>query len=167
MNYIAQILGLTALIFMCLSYQKNNKKEFLSVQIIANIFYGLQYLLLGAFSALSTNIVSIVRTSLFYKYETTNKKISFSILVVFEVLIIILGIITFEHYHSIIPIFIACIYTYGTWQKNLKLTYFIGIIASILWIFYNFIVGAYVSILGSIIELISSLFGFIKISRKK
>lgn len=167
MNYLAQILGLTALIFMCLSYQKNNKKEFLSVQIIANIFYGLQYLLLSAFSALAMNIVSIARTSVFYNYEKSNKKITLPILAIFEVLIIILGFITFESYYSIIPIFIACIYAYGTWQKNLKLTYLIGIIASILWIFYNSIVGAYVSILGSFIELISSLFGFIKISKKK
>ena len=33
---------------------------------------------------------------------------------------------------------------------------------AMLWIIYNFIVGAYVSVIGSVIELIASLLGLIK-----
>ena len=167
MNITAQIIGFFALIFMCLSYQQNNKKDFLFIQILANIFYGIQYFLLNALSALASNIISIIRTIIFYKHEKNNKNIALSLLLIFEIIIIVLGIITFENYYSIIPIFIACIYTYGTWQKKLKSTYFIGVIASILWIYYNFIVGAYVSIIGSFFELFSSVIGLIRLKHKK
>ena len=134
------------------------------IQILANIFYGIQYLLLNAYSALASNIVSIVKTGVFYKYEKNNKEISLYTLLIFEIMIIVLGIITFKNIYSIIPIFIASIYTYGTWQKNLKITYSIGIIASILWVFYNFIVGAYVAIIGSFFELFSSIIGIIRLN---
>jgi len=167
MNITAQLIGFFALFFMCLSYQKNNKKDFLFIQILANVFYGIQYFLLNAIPALASNIISILRTAIFYKYEKVNKKITFPLLLTFEIIIAVLGIITFENYYSIIPIFIVCIYTYGMWQKNLKLTYFIGSIASILWIYYNFIVGAYVSIIGSFFELFSSVIGLIKLYIKK
>ena len=167
MNISAQIIGFIALTFMCLSYQKNNKKDFLFIQILANIFYGIQYFLLKAFSALVSSIVSILKTYVFYKYEKDTKKISLFMLLLFEILIIFLGIIAYQSFYSIIPIFIACIYTYGTWQKNLKITYSIGIIASILWIFYNFIVGAYVAIFGSFIELSSSIIGIIRLNTSK
>ena len=163
MNIYAQVIGFIALFFMCLSYQKNKKKDFLFIQVLANFFYGLQYFLLNAISALVSNIISTIKTLVFFKFEKNNKKISLPILLIFEILIIILGIITFKDIFSIIPIFIACIYTYGTWQKNLKLTYSIGIIAATLWIFYNFIVGAYVSVVGSFIELFSSIIGAIKL----
>jgi len=167
MNVLAQVIGIFALFFMCLSYQKNTKKDFLFIQIIANIFYGLQYLVLNALSALILNIVSIIRSIVFYKYEKDNKKVSLSLFLIFEMAIVVFGIITFKSYYSIIPIFIACIYTYATWQNNLKITYFIGIIASSLWIYYNFVVGAYVSIIGSLFELFSSFIGLIRLNYKK
>ena len=163
MNIYAQVIGFIALSFMCLSYQKNNKKDFLFIQILANIFYGLQYFLLNAISALASNIVSIIKTIVFFKFEKNNKTIPVTVLLIFEILILISGIVTYKDIFSIIPIFIACIYTYGTWQKNLKLTYSIGIISAILWIFYNFIVGAYVALIGSFIELFSSIIGIIKL----
>ena len=167
MNITAQIVGFIALSFMCLSYQKNNKKDFLFIQIIANIFYGLQYFLLNAFSALASNIVSILKTGIFYKYEKNNKKISITFLLIFEILFIIFGFLTYNNLYSIIPIFVACIYTYGTWQKNLKIIYSIGILVALLWILYNYIVGAYVAIIGSFIELFSSIIGLTKIVKNK
>jgi len=163
MNILAQVFGLCALILMFYSYQKNNKKGFLLVQTFANLFYGIQYFLLNAFSAMVSNIISIIRCIVFYKYENKNKKIPIYILLIFEISIIILGIFTFENIYSIIPVFIACVYTYGTWQKNLKVTYFIGVIVAALWIIYNFVVGAYVAIIGSVIEFIGSVIGLSKL----
>lgn len=80
-----------------------------------------------------------------------------------ELLLICIGIITYNAIYSLIPIIIACLFTYGAWQRNLKVTYFIGIIVAFLWVVYNFIVGAYVSLLGSLFELLASLIGYIRI----
>lgn len=165
MNLLAQLFAVIALVFMYFSYQKKSKKDFLYLQIFMNIFFGLQYFLLRAFSALVSNIVTIIKTVIFYRLENKGKNIGWQYLVIFEIFIIAFGVITYNGILSIIPILIAFLYTYGTWQKNLKLTYKIAIIAAVLWIFYNFLVGAYVSTVGSVIELIASSKGFISLKR--
>lgn len=166
MNILAQVFGVLALAVMFFSYQKKSKKDFLVLQIFMNIFFALQYFVLNAYSALTSSITSIVRTSLFYKFEKQNKKIHVGFLILFEIIIISLGILTYTGIYSIIPIAIAVVYTYGTWQKKLETTYKIGIVAAILWIYYNFIVGAYASVLGSVIELLASIMGVIRLKNK-
>ena len=163
MNVLAQVFAIIALIIMFYSYQKKTKKDFLFLQIFMNIFFGLQYFLLNAYSALVSNIVSIMRTGTFYKFEKDGKKIPIILLMLFIMLILGVGIITYNGISSIIPIVIAVFYTYGTWQKNLINTYRIGVFVAVLWIYYNFSVGAYVSVIGSVFELICSLFGLIKL----
>lgn len=169
MKFIPQIIGAIALLFMFFSYQKKNKKDFLFLQVFANIFFAIQYFFLNAFSACVSAIVSTIKTVVFYKYEENNKKISLFILGLFLLVYILCGIFTYNNLYSIIPIFIACLFTYATWQKNLKLTYSIGVFISILWIYYNYLVGAYISIIGSCFELFSSCLGLINLikSNKK
>lgn len=74
MNIIAQLFGTIAVILMFLSYQRKTKKEFLNIQIFANIFYGLQYFVLNAISALVSNIISIIRTIIYIWYLATKNK---------------------------------------------------------------------------------------------
>ena len=167
MNILAQVIGFIALIFIVLSYQAVDKKKFLLIQIFANIFFGLQYLVLSAFSAFASSMISLFRTIIFFKFEKDNKKANIFVLGFFEILIFVFGMITFDGVISLVPICIAAAYTYGTWQKNLKITYLIGVVASFLWIFYNFYVGAYVSIIGSLFELFSSFIGLIRLNIKK
>lgn len=160
---MAQIFGLIAFLFIVLSYQAKNKIRFLLFQIFANIFFGLQYVCLYAFSAFVSSIVSLLRTIIFFKFEKDNKTIHFGYLLCFEMLIICLGMLTYDGLMSLIPVFIAGIYAYGTWQKRLEITCCIGILVSILWIFYNWRIGAYVAILGSVFELLSSCIGLIRL----
>ena len=166
MNILAQVFGILALAVMFFSYQKKSKKDFLILQIFMNVFFALQYFVLNAYSALASSITSIVRSSLFYKFEKQNKKVHIGFLILFELIILLLGILTYTGIYSIIPIIIAMSYTYGTWQKKLTTTYKIGTVAAVLWIFYNFIVGAYASVFGSVIELLASIFGLIRLKNK-
>lgn len=167
MIILAQILGIIAITLMFLSYQKKSKKDFLFLQIFMNVFFAFQYTILNAFSAVAQNIISIAKSSIFYNYEKENKKIPIIYLIIFEVIIIISLVLTYNGLYSIIPAAIAIVYTYGTWQKKLKTTYKIGIIASILWIYYNLKVGAYVSIISSLVEFIASVSGLIKIMKSQ
>lgn len=163
MNILAQVLGITAITIMFLSYQKKSKKDFLFLQIFMNVFFALQYTILNAFSAVAQNIISIIKSIIFYGYEKENKKIPGAYLIIFEIIVVISLVLTYNGLYSIIPAVIALVYTYGTWQKNLKTTYKIGVVASILWIYYNLKVGAYVSITSSVIEFIASVRGLINL----
>lgn len=165
MNLIAQIFGLLALICMFFSYQQIERKKFLVVQGMSTILYSIQYILLNAYSAVGSNIISVLRTIIAYFFEKKNKKMPFLLIVVIEILIIIIGIYTYDNIYSLIPIAIALLYTYGVCQKKLTITYSIGIIVGLLWVIYNYIVGAYISIIGSVFEFASALLGLIRITR--
>lgn len=161
---IAQFFGLFALITLCGSYQKQTKKDFLYLQIFANIFYMVQYFILGLFSASIANLVGASRGFILFKQ---GEKSNILTLIIFETILVISGIITCNSFISIIPILLAMTYTYGVWQKKLKVTFAIGIFVSIIWIYVNIKVAAYVSVLASILELVSSTLGLIKLYKNK
>ena len=50
--YIAQFFGFIGLILLVASYQVKVKRKLITLQICANLFYGVQYLLLNAVSGL-------------------------------------------------------------------------------------------------------------------
>lgn len=110
-----------------------------------------------------TTFITIIELFIFHKDAEENKKTSILVLLIIELLLVIIGIFTYDGIYSLIPIFIACIFTYGNFQSNLRITYSIGIVVAVLWTVYNFVVGAYVSLLGNFFELFASLIGFIRI----
>lgn len=166
MNIYAQIFGTIAMLLLIASYFNTQKKEYLFTQILCNIFFAIQYLILNATTAVINTFIAITRSIVFYLYTKRKKEIPIKTLIIFEILILLLIITTCKDLISILPLLIAALYTYGTWQKNLKKTYIIGSIVAIIWIFYNYVVGAYVSALGSVFELLSSINGVYRIKRK-
>ena len=56
-------------------------------------------------------------------------------------------------------------FTYGAWQRNLKVTYFIAIIVAVMSNVYDIAVGAYISVISNLFELVASLIGFSKVCR--
>lgn len=167
MNYIAQIFGLIGLIFTILSYQNTKKDKFLIGQILSNATFTIQYLLLGAYSAVVSIIIALLRNFTFLKFSKKNERVPFIIFLLFEMIVVIFGIITFDGIISLFPIIITLLFSYATWQNNLKVTYFISFIVMVLYIIFNFYVGAYVSIISNVLELISTIVGLIKLKNKK
>lgn len=165
MFILSQIIGLLAIICWVMSIQQKNKEKILMNQMFANTLYTIQYVLLGAYSASAMNITSAIRSLVFYNDEKKHKqsKLTGSILIA---AIIIIGIITYSSPISIIPILITIAYTYSVWQSNLKITRIIFIIAAIIWIYYNLKVGAYISIIGNSLEIISGIISIKRFHKK-
>lgn len=67
--YIAQFFGALAWIFLLISYWKKNNKKLLLMQIIACIFFTLNYGFLNAKSALIVVIFEIFRDFLYLKLK--------------------------------------------------------------------------------------------------
>ena len=162
MVILAQILALFAILFWVISILLKNKKNILLMQVIANGIYGIEYLLLGTFSAASMNFLSFLRLLVYYFYTSLNIKMPKWILFVFIALVLLFGIITYDGLISLLPIIITVLYTYAFWQNNLNVARIIYIVAAIIWIYYNYEVGAYVGIIGNALEIITGLISLIK-----
>lgn len=162
MVILAQVLALFAILFWVISILLKNKKNILLMQVIANGIYGIEYLLLGAFSAASMNFLSFLRLLVYYFYALLNIKMPKWILFVFIALVLLFGIITYDGLISLLPIIITVLYTYAFWQNNLNVARIIYIVAAIIWIYYNYEVGAYVGIIGNALEITTELISLIK-----
>ena len=162
MVILAQVLASLAILFWVISILLKNKKNILLMQVIANGIYGIEYLLLGAFSAASMNFLSFLRLLVYYFYALLNIKMPKWILFVFIALVLLFGIITYDGLISLLPIIITVLYTYAFWQNNLNVARIIYIVAAIIWIYYNYEVGAYVGIIGNALEIITGLISLIK-----
>ena len=162
MVILAQVLALFAILFWVISILLKNKKNILLMQVIANGIYGIEYLLLGAFSAASMNFLSFLRLLVYYFYALLNIKMPKWILFVFIALVLLFGIITYDGLISLLPIIITVLYTYVFWQNNLNVARIIYIVAAIIWIYYNYEVGAYVGIIGNALEITTGLISLIK-----
>ena len=156
-NLFAQLIGIVAIAFWIFSIQKKEQHKILFLQFLSNLCYAIQYILLGAFEASSMNFTSAIRTYIFYSKRKNNKDISLNYLFLFIALITILGIITYKSVLSLIPIFITVLYSISNWVKDEKWIRITVLICAFVWIYYNFVVGAYISIIGNIFEIISSI----------
>jgi hypothetical protein len=172
LNILIQVLGLLALTSWVSSVQLKKKGDILLLQILASVFYCLHYGLLNATSASVVSIVSILRLISIYLIEKKGRKVNVFVLVLFIVLLLGVGVATYNGLLSLLPIFITILYTYGTWQPNTKILRIIFFICGWIWIYFNYNVGSYILIIGNALEIISGTvsffrFGIIKKADKK
>ena len=168
MNYIiAQILAGLAVVITFLGYLKNDKGNFLKYVLISNILYCIHYFFLDDLSFVIAIVMGGFRNIVFLKYVNSKRLVPIYILLLFEILTVLSGLLAYSGLFSLIPIFQVCLYTYGVWQPNLRCMYFICILVMVIGVFYNFFIGAYVAIIGNVIEVIAAILGLVKLSFKK
>lgn len=166
---IAQVCGFFAVLFWGLSVQEKKQSKILLVQLLANILYGVQYLLLAAYSGAAVYAVASLRTFLFYERRKENKKIPLLWLFFFLLLTIISSIFTYDGIISLIPSVIVILYTIFMYMENpiwIKRSF---LFVPVIEIIYNLIVHAYFGIIGAIFELVSgaiAVFKFHKVELK-
>lgn len=161
-DIIPHILGAIALIIWVISLQLSEKHKMLFLQLISNIFYGIQYVLLGLFSAASMNLVSIVRCFIFGNDSKKNKETPLWLLGVFVSAILLLAIINCKTLLDIVPIIAALFFTVSSWQKSTRVICFSCLIAAVFLAFYNFVVGAYINLAGNVFEISSAVIAIIR-----
>lgn len=167
MNLLAQVIGIAAILFFALSPQQKTKGRVLIFQSISSILYALQYVLLGAFSAVATNLIGLAKNLVFYRYAKENKDIPVIALGIYSGFIIVFGFLTYTNPISVIPVVLSLVYAYGIWQMNLKIYRGIAVVGAIVWIIYNLMVGAYVSVLGNAFQFASAVIAVWRLDIKK
>lgn len=160
---IAQVVGILAITFFTLSPQQKSKRKILVFQLISSVLYALQYFILSAFSAGIINIIGAVKEFCFYLYAKKEKDIPVKILLIYIIVVIISGILTYTDIFSVMPILLTILSTYGIWQKNLKKYRILVVVATIFWIIYNLVVGAYVNVIGNLFQLGSAIIAIIRL----
>ena len=118
--------------------------------------------MLDAYAALFSCVIGAVRTLIFLKFEKSNQKTPLWVLLIIVAITIYSGFLSYDGLISLIPVLAGIMYTISIWQTNLKVYRGVCIINGLVWILYNFAVGAYVSIISSFIECLAAIIAIIK-----
>ena len=124
MSYIiSQVLAALAVIITFWGYIKNDKGNFLKYVLISNILYCIHYFFLDDLSFVIAIVMGSFRNIVFLKYVNSKRLVPMYILLLFEMLTVLSGLLAYSGLFSLIPIFQVCLYTYGVWQSNLRSMY--------------------------------------------
>lgn len=167
MFILAQICGVITLILTVISVQFKTKEKIVMCFIWANLVVAIQYFLLGAITGAIISIINAIRCIVFYFYKKKDRKPSIIVLIIFEIVAVISGIISWQNMWSLIPIIVTIIYTYGLWQDDITIVRITTGIAGFGWTIYNIVVRAYIGALQEIAQLISSIISLYRNKEKK
>lgn len=154
---LAQICGIIALILTVIAVQFKTKEKIVMCSVFANIVVAIQFFLLNAITGAVVSIINTIRCIIFYYYKKKDMKPSLIILLIFEIIAVVSGIMSWQNIWSIIPIIVTVIYTYGLWQDNVKVIRITTGIAGFGWAIYDIIVMAYVGAVQETSQLISAI----------
>lgn len=154
---LAQICGIIALILTVIAVQFKTKEKIVMCSVFANIVVAIQFFLLNAITGAVVSIINTIRCIIFYYYKKKDMKPSIIILLIFEIIAVVSGIMSWQNIWSIIPIIVTVIYTYGLWQDNVKVIRIATGIAGFGWAIYDVIVMAYVGAVQEASQLISAI----------
>ncbi len=156
MKYIANAVGICAVITFVLSYQQKKRRNIVLCNAISRTLYVLQYILLGAFEGAVLDVVGIgASIAAQNKDKSFIKKHLTPVIVAVNAVIIISGIVMYENVYSLLPMFGVLFHTGAFWftkEKHIRLASFLG---SPFWLAYNLLSGAYGSAMGDILTMCS------------
>ena len=160
---ISQVLAFFAAMCLAVTFFLKDKKKILIFNIVGTCFFAVEYLLLNAFVGVVSNCISLIGLVWYFINDRKGKKKDYISISVMSALFIIFGIVTFTKWVDVLVIIASLTYTYSIWQSDNFVYRWYGIINSILWMVYNFVYIAFVSIVFETICLIAKIVGVIKL----
>lgn len=117
---------------------------------------------INAFTGAFLSIINFIRTFIFIQSEKISRKIYFLILIIFEGIIIINCIYTWNGLISLLPTLGSIIRTYCLWQTDMKLVRISGITTGILYGLYYLYYQSWFIVMGDVILLIIGIISVYK-----
>lgn len=166
MNLAGQFIGMAAMAFSVLSFQMNQHKKIMLMQMIATTLFGLQYFLLGAYTGMVLDIVATVRGFIFYHRDKRWASHN-AWLFVFCAAFIVAGIFTWQGPKSMLMTLAMVLNTFSFSCTKPKLVRSTILISSPLVLAYNIMTASIGGIINEVFVEISSVIGLIRYDFKR
>ena len=156
MKYFANVLGILAVALFVCSYQIKNRKPLIAVNAASRVLYVAQYILLGAFEGALLDTVALLVSILCHSRDRGFiKKHLVWVILASNLLIIGVGLTTYQNLFSLLPIFGVIFETLALWLKREKQIRLCSLAGAPPWLAYNLYSHAYGSAIGNVITLVS------------
>lgn len=152
MKTLSFVMSTIALMLYCGSYFFNNKKNYLVLQLIGNVFLSISYFFMGAYFTMVSVAIGIGRGIICYTYEKKDKKVPVYLVaglcVVTVLCYIVINYFVLSGQASpwdILYMIAACMYAITFAMRNITLMRYVILIPHASAISYNLLVNAPIS----------------------
>ena len=161
MEILAHILGVVGVVVSAISMIMKTKTKVVLLLAVYNLLTLISYLLLGHFLSCILVVIAIFRSLTFLLYEVKKIKNNWLVLLSFNIVIICISIVLWDKWYDIFLLICTLIFTFTTWQKNVKLIKWGTIICTPLFVTFDILAGAYVYIISELAFGISAIVSLI------
>ena len=165
---LGQAFGILALICTVVSMQLKKKRQLMVLQTASEAFIVAQYLVKGAITGSFMAMVSFIRDIIFTKHD--KKRTPLWVLLVIYAIMTILTIISWAGPLSLLPYVGSLIYAWSLWYGKTKWIRLGNAVGNSPYLIYTIVTGNYALFIMTLLEVISSAVGFIRLelpSKKK
>ncbi len=164
---VAQIFGILGIIASVLSMQFKKRKHILIVLLLLNLFSALNFVFLGSLSSAYVCFFAIIEMIINYIFEKNNKDVSKSVICIYIIINIILGMISYKTLIDILPIACALLYCGTILTKKETNIRKLMLANQSTWLVFDIVVKAYTFSISNILTIISTLIAMKRYDYKK
>ena len=168
MQTAALIIGLSAVFFGLMSYQFRRRGGIIACSVVSRVLYVLQYLLLGAFEGAVMDLSAIPASMLAArKHMPFVAKHRVLWWLAGNVAVVLIGWIFWKNIYSLFAIVGVLFEINALWMTKEKYIRLISLGSLPFWMVYNILCGAWGSVLGNALMVVSVLSAMYRLDRKK
>ena len=159
---IAQAVGFIAMGLGIVSYQSRRRDRILIFQILSNLCWSVQYLLLGGFSAVAANVIGMLRNTVYMfrgKYRFASSRL---VPIISAIAFIVFGVITYSTVVDILPVAAMLIATVAFYLTNEQMIRILILGISLSWFTYGVFAGSIASMISDGMIFITILIAIIR-----
>jgi hypothetical protein len=159
---LGNIVALTGALCMVFAGLLKTRKKILLLQCLQFALLGASNLILGAYTAVTSNLVGIVRNIFGVRHEfTVSWKVAFIVLQV--VLALVFSV---SGWISILPVIATCVFTWFLDAKNGVTLKVVIILTTVCWVIYDYVFQNYVTLFFDLAAIVTNIIGIISIRNR-
>lgn len=162
MDILIQLIGILGVLASIISFQCKKHRSIMLFRSLNELFFAVQYLLLGAYTGMFMNILSSTRNFIFSKRVADGKKNTVPV-IIFSALFLIFGLCTWQGPKSIMVVIAKILSSLAYGNKNPAVIRKITFVTSASWLIYNYSVFSIAGVICEALTLISIIVGIIRL----
>lgn len=161
----AQVVGYLGLIFGILAYQSNTHKKILLTKAASELFFGVQYVMLGAYAGMLMNLIGVIRNCTLSGSKIQGKR-QLAVTGFFLFLLVGACMLSWTGPVCLLAMLGKAFTTISYSIKNTRYLRYLTIPSCIVWLIYDFLMQSRAGVIYEIFGLLSIIVACIRFDRK-
>lgn len=160
-----RIIGFIGLILTFAAFQTNKHKNIVIIKLVSEFVFGIQYLLVGAYTGCVLNILGSVRNFTYLKLDEKGRSTRIAMFV-FMAVFTVAAVFTWDSWLSIFPLVGKLFSTAAYSLKNPRKIRLLNVPTAIMWVVYNVTFHMWEALFADSMSLVSVMIAIVRFDIK-